>query len=237
MTIDGDTGEVSVTGVVDESRFHFQKLRLTSTVTLRPDTPAITVEDRVTNLSGDAAEMQLLYHVNLGPPILQPNARVVVPAETIAPRDAAAAKAIDTWDTYGPAQAGFAEQVAFMQLRADPHGTTRTLLRNQSGQLGASLIFNVNQLPCFTLWKNTPAEADGYVTGLEPGTNFPNPRTFERAQGRTVRLAPGESTTFDIRIEIHASTAEVEAAEAAVSQLRGNAATKLLDQPHAGWSA
>lgn len=236
VTVDGDTGEVSLTGLVDESRFHFQKLRLASTVTLRPDDPAITIQDRVTNLSGDAAEMQLLYHVNLGPPILEPNAQVVLPAATVAPRDAVAAAAIDTWDTYAPEQAGFAEQVAFMQLRADPQDATRALLRNASGRLGISLIFNINQLPCFTLWKNTPSEVDGYVTGLEPGTNFPNTRTFETAEGRTVRLEPGESATFDIRIEIHANAAEVQAAEAAVDQLRGAAATTVLDQPRKGWS-
>ena len=50
-----------------------------------------------------------------------------------------------------------------------------------------ALRFNRQELPCFTVWKNTAALEDGYVTGLEPATNFPNFKTFERQQGRVVR--------------------------------------------------
>ena len=41
-------------------------------------------------------------------------------------------------------------------------------------------------MPWFTQWKNTTSVADGYVTGIEPGTNFPNPRTYEGEQGRVI---------------------------------------------------
>ena len=54
-----------------------------------------------------------------------------------------------------------------------------------------SLVHNVKQLPCYSVWKNTTASADGSVTGLEPGTNFPNPRSFEGQKGRVLKLAPG----------------------------------------------
>ncbi|OXE35403.1 MAG: hypothetical protein CGW95_14090, partial [Phenylobacterium zucineum] len=39
-------------------------------------------------------------------------------------------------------------------------------------------------LPYFVIWKNTVDVSDGYVCGLEPSTNFPNPRTFEETKGR-----------------------------------------------------
>ncbi len=45
------------------------------------------------------------------------------------------------------------------------------------------------------------AESDGYVTGLEPGTGFPNPRSFEEEKGRIVNLAAGESREFLLAIE------------------------------------
>jgi hypothetical protein len=51
--------------------------------------------------------------------------------------------------------------------------------------------WNLRQLPCFTVWKNTAAVEEGYVTGLEPATNFPNFKTFERQQGRVRVLPPG----------------------------------------------
>ena len=46
-----------------------------------------------------------------------------------------------------------------------------------------SIKFNKRQLPCFTLWKNRQAAVDGYVTGLEPATNYPNPKPFEKEKG------------------------------------------------------
>ena len=60
------------------------------------------------------------------------------------------------------------------------------------------MTLSTEQLPFFTLWKNTAAENDGYVTGLEPGTNFPYNRRIERKAGRVPKLAAGESRHFAI---------------------------------------
>ena len=49
---DAESGELAVTGVVDECRFHFHKLRLTSTLRTRPGEPGVRIIDEVTNLSG-----------------------------------------------------------------------------------------------------------------------------------------------------------------------------------------
>ena len=65
------------------------------------------------------------------------------------------------------------------------------MLHDAAGERGLAVRWRVEQLPCFTIWKNTAAVPDGYVTGLEPATNFPNNRSFERTQGRVVVLPPG----------------------------------------------
>jgi hypothetical protein len=43
--------------------------------------------------------------------------------------------------------------------------------RHHRAERGVALRFNRQDLPCFTVWKNTGALEDGYVTGLEPATN------------------------------------------------------------------
>src|SRR5438874_5957136 len=63
--------------------------------------------------------------------------------------------------------------------------------------------FSLKELPFVTLWKNTNSEAEGYVTGLEPGTNFPNNRRIERKLGRVPNLAPGAKHTATIDFAIH----------------------------------
>src|SRR5260370_39958802 len=64
------------------------------------------------------------------------------------------------------------------------------LLSNANADRGLALRWQRQQLPCFTLWKNTAALEDGYVTGLEPATNYPNFKSFERQQGRVCVLQP-----------------------------------------------
>ena len=64
-------------------------------------------------------------------------------------------------------------------------------------------------MPFFVLWKNTQAEADGYVAGLEPGSSFPNLRTVERREGRVIQLAAGQSITFRLSMEIATNRRDV----------------------------
>ena len=237
VEIDGDTGQITVTGVVDESRFHFQKLRMTSTIKTTPGEPAIKIRDEVQNISGNPSEMQILYHVNFGAPILVPGSKVTAAVEEMTPRDARAAAGVAAWDIYGPEEPGSTEQVYFFKLLSADDGATQVVLKNPAGDLGINLKFNTAQLPCFTIWKNTPAKADGYVTGLEPGTNFPNPRTFETEQGRVVNLAPGETVAFDLQIESLPDAASVTAAEHAVAALQSGVAAKIHPQPIPGWTA
>ncbi len=236
LSHDAASGEVSLTGTVDETRFLFQKLRLTSTYKTRPGQSGLTIIDEVTNLSGDAAEMQMLYHTNFGPPILDPGARLVAPVVACVPRDPRAAEGISSWESYPNEQARFKEQVYFFELAADRQGMTEVLLKNAHGTSGVSLRYNTKQLPCFTLWKNTPLAADGYVTGLEPGTNFPNPRSFETEQGRVVKLAPGASARFEVELAVHGDAAAVSAAEQAVAKLQAGTKPTIHNAPQAGWT-
>jgi galactose mutarotase-like enzyme len=236
VTSDDASGELSVTGVVDETRFLFHQLRLTATFTTRVGQPGLSIADEVSNLSGNPAEMQMLYHVNFGPPLLDPGAKLVAPVKAIVPRDPRAAEGIGAWDTYPNQQAGFSEQVYFFELAADARQKTQVLLKNAHATQGVSLRYSTKQLPYFTLWKNTPMAADGYVTGLEPGTNFPNPRTFEGQRGRVVILKPGETVKFEVDLEVHRDAAAVAAAEAAVGQIQGNAKPQVFTTPQSGWT-
>ena len=72
-----------------------------------------------------------------------------------------------------PPRPGSAEQVYVADLAADAAGDTRVLVSGLTDDEAVSLRFNKRTLPCFTVWRNTPAEADGYVLGIEPGTNYP----------------------------------------------------------------
>lgn len=234
-SIDEASGELSVRGVTDETRFLFQKLRLTSTYKTKIGQSGLTLVDEITNLSGEPAEAQLLYHINFGPPVLDAGAKVVAPVKTIVPRDPRAAEGIGSWDSYPAPQAGFSEQVYFFDLAGGNDGLTKVLLKNAHGTTAVRLTYDTRQLPHFTLWKNTPLEADGYVTGLEPGTNFPNPRSFEGEQNRVVKLAPGQTVKFDLALDFLADSEAIKAAEAEIAKLQ-TGSPQVFDKPQPGWT-
>jgi hypothetical protein len=235
LNFDADRQEISIRGVVEETRFHFFKLRMTSTYTVRLGSTAIRVHDEIENFSASPAEMQLLYHVNFGVPLLDAGARIVGPFQTVVPRNAHAASSIESWDSYQAPEPGFEEQVYFTDLYAGEDGRTRVLLKNAHGTQGVSLVYDVRELPCFSLWKNTTSVADGCVTGLEPATNYPNPRSFEGKQGRTVKLAAGAKTSFGLVLDIHATAGEVKQAEDAINEISKNKKRKLHDKPQTNW--
>ncbi len=236
VSVDGDSGEISVSGIVQETRLFFNKLELKTTYTTKVGQPGLKITDTVSNLWAESSELELIYHVNFGLPLLNPGSKVVLPVKKIAPRDAVAVENLSEWDTYGPETAGAAEAVFFLDLAPDAEGQTMALLKNVSGDQGVSLAFNKKQLPCFTLWKNRQPATDGYVTGLEPGTNFPNVKSFEKQQGRVITLAPGESLAFEITLEAHADASSVAAAEATVAKFQEGVTPEVMDGPNPEWS-
>lgn len=237
VSIDGDSGEIVLCGVVDESRMFSQKLRLTTTIRTRVGSTELSICDEVTNLSAEPSELELLYHINFGVPLLSPGAKVSLPVKKVAPRDSIAAADMDHWNVYDPETPGKPEACLFFDLLADAAGQTRAVLRSVGGDQGVSVKFNKKQLPCFTIWRQRQAAVDGYVTGLEPATNFPNVKSFEKKQGRVVTLAPGETRRFDVSIEAHADAASLAAAEQAVAAIQGSAQPEVCRQPDANWSA
>jgi len=236
VTIDGDSGEIVVTGVVDEAYIYGNKMRLTTTLSTKVGQPGMTVADEVTNISAQPGELELLYHINFGVPLVTPGATVAVPVKRLAPRDAVAVADVPTWNVYGPETPGSTEVCHFFDLAADAVGSTLAVLRSADGSQGVSVKFNKRQLPCFTIWKNRQGAIDGYVTGLEPATNYPNPKSFEKAHGRVVAMSAGETRRFEIAIEAHADADAVKAAERAVAAIQGSTKPEICEKPDPNWA-
>src|SRR5512135_2400459 len=94
------------------------------------------------------------------------------------------------------------------------------MLRKQGADKAVVLRFHKDQLPCFTLWKNTAGPRDGYVTGLEPATNYPNPRRFEKARNRIVTLPVNRRYVVETTLEVHTTSDAVAAVESEIEVLQ-----------------
>jgi hypothetical protein len=149
---------------------------------------------------------------------------------------ARAAEGISTFETYAGPTTGYTEQVYAYDLLADASGRTQVLLHNSSADLAMGLKFSHSQLPWFIVWKNTAAVEDGYVTGLEPATNLPNFKAFERQSGRVVSLPPGGKWSCQWSIEIHDSKEGVNSALREIAQLQALGKRLIHSSPQAKFS-
>jgi hypothetical protein len=229
--------ELTVLGQVEEGCLFFPHLCLTTTYTTIPGSHKLIVHDVVENRAAEPAEMQMLYHCNIGPPFLEAGSRVVAPIRELSPLTPRAAEGIDTFDTYPGPTAGFSEQVYCYDLLADSGGRTLALVYNSVADRGLALRWHRAELPCFTVWRNTAAVEDGYVTGLEPGTNFPNFKGFERPQGRVRLLPPGGRWEGNCSMEVLDSASNVARVLAEVVELQAHARPIIHRAPQPGYSS
>ena len=237
LIVDEDAGELSLRGVVEEARMFFQSLRLTTTISTKFGSNEFTWTDEVENFGGRDATLQMLYHFNIGLPLLQAGARVTAPIAAVAPKtDVAAKEGVETWNIMPPPRPDSSEQVYCLDLAADSAGDTRVMVSGLTDDEAVSLRFNKRTLPCFTVWRNSLAEVDGYVLGIEPATNYPNARTFEQQHGRTVALKPGDKWRGAVTATWHTDTRSIAQEEEAIRAVQGDKSPEMSPTPRADWS-
>lgn len=196
---------LEVRAEVRESRVFGADLVLRRTVSARVGEPRVRIEDTVRNEGHYPEPLMLLYHINLGWPLLDETARLVGPGdpnEPPEPRDTEAQKGLEDWDTFAAPTPGFRERVFYHRPRADAQGWAEARLENPSleGGMALSVRFRPEELPQFVQWTMTGEGT--YVVGLEPATCRVGGYEREEAEGRVIHLSPGESRHFRLQIEI-----------------------------------
>ena len=210
---------VTLRGIVSERQFYGPKLKLVTELSMLPNSHSIKLHDTITNEGDSEQEYQVIYHTNFGKPILEKDAKVVVAAKDIWPMNGTAAQAIDRFDSYEEPQVDFVEQVYLVTPHSDTDGVSTAVLHNAAADHGALVSWSTGSLPYLTIWKNTAARNDGYVTGIEPGSGFPFNRRIERHYGRVPKLTPGETESFDLTFTLLPTRQEVEKAVSDIEKL------------------
>ncbi len=219
---------ICLRGRVDERVFLGPKLELISEISTEPGSCAFRIADTVTNCGQTDQEFQLIYHNNYGRGLLEAGATFVAPLRRVTPFNAIAARNIEWYAEYTGPQPGFIEQTYCLRPLAAEDDRTLLMLRNKAGTQAVSLTYSVKELPCLTLWKNTAGENEGYVTGIEPGTSYPNHRRIERQAGRVPRLAPGECHRTCLDFEVLTDPEQVRNTEVRIKAL-GAGRKPILD--------
>lgn len=199
---DGDY-VLSVSGLVREARVFGENLVLRRRIVSTLGGRSIRIQDEVRNESWRPCPLMMLYHVNLGFPLLAEGSEVVIPARETRPRDEEAAKGLGAWATIPRPAPGLKEQVFLHTPAGDATGRTFAALLNTRLGLGVKVSFDLADLPHLIQWK-MPGEGE-YVLGLEPADCLLSGRAGEREAGRLRILGPGEAARHRLTIEVLAA--------------------------------
>jgi hypothetical protein len=193
-----------ITGEMRETDVFGSDLLLRRRISLPMGETAVHVEDEVVNQGFAPAAVLILYHVNLGYPVVADGARLLGPPAEIVGRDERAQGAIGDHASFPPPEDGFAEYVYEHRLRDRDAARASITLANPSfgptGGIAATVSWDPRQLP--RLWQWRMLGPGMYLTGLEPANCGLAGRAAEREAGTLPMLAPGEARRFGITVRI-----------------------------------
>lgn len=199
---EGDEYIVTASGEVRESVVFGENLALYRKIWGRIGERRFFIEDLVRNESYHRVPHQILYHINLGFPLVDAGSRLFTPSTRVTPRDAEARRDGHEWNLVINPVPEFAEKVYFHEMQADDEGNVWAGLINftlwQGEPFGLYVKYSIEQLPRFTEWKMM-GEGD-YVMGMEPANCGVLGRDVDRAQGTLVFLEPGEEKHYQLEI-------------------------------------
>lgn len=150
---------------------------------------SICVEDTLENVGTKDENYCLLYHVNVGYPMLSEGTTINTPAKKIVPRTEYAEKCLEERSVFLPPKDNEEERCYFLSLE-EPKVTVKSELLSKE----LILTYSGDTLPHFVQW-NSNASHD-YALGIEPSTTMLDER-FEYK-----KLSPNEEVRFFVNVEV-----------------------------------
>ena len=191
-------------GIVRDTPLFGPQLELRRTIRGELGRAELRVEDSITNRGNEPAPHMLLYHCNLGFPLVDEGAKLTWKGKTRSRGQAEDDRIFASDHDYRtcPApmnqHAGAREACAFIVPEPDDDGRARVGVANPALRLTIEIEFDPTRLPCLTNWQHWgPGE---YVTALEPGTHYPIGQNAARRDGTLVMLEPGETRDYELTV-------------------------------------
>lgn len=191
---------MKIKGKMREARLFAENLVLEREIICKYGENIVYINDSVENLGHKEETFMLLYHFNMGYPLLSSKSYMIAPSLKVTPMNSEAEKGIGEYNICQMPVAGFNEQVFLHDLKTDEDGNTFAAMVNPVQEQGVAIWFNKNQLGMLTQWKQM-GEGD-YVFGIEPCNATTEGRAKNRSEGRLEFIKPGEVRKFNLKIEM-----------------------------------
>jgi hypothetical protein len=219
---DGDRCTLWCEGVVQQSAVFGEDLHLIRRIEAEVGTDEIRIHDRVVNHGFYETPHMVLYHLNLGYPVLDEGSRLLAPiADVVAAAHAGEAYRRQNvgYRTMPAPQDGFSEQVWEHDLAADADGRVPYAVVNDALGFGFAVEVQKEQLPTLTEWQHFHPGA--YALGVEPGTNHLPGHAFARERGELIMLRHGEERRYDLTLRVLDGATAIAEAERQIRTVGG----------------
>lgn len=180
--------EITITAQIRDASIFSHRLLLQRKYVISKTENRIDLCDVITNIGSTQAPLEVLYHCNIGYPLLSENTVLDIPSREIKARNAHAESDIENCLKIEKPQRGYEEMCYYHTLSEG-----RASAYNPDIKKRVEILFDTSELPCFVEWKMM-GEND-YVLGLEPGNCLPDGRDAMRRQNLLEFLEPDEKKT------------------------------------------
>lgn len=187
--------ELIIRALIRDEVIFGRKLQLDRQIRVSLTENIFCIYDTVSNAGDKTQPLEILYHMNMGYPLLDEDSIVTIPADSVRGRDAYATCDIANCLKMEKPQVGYQERCYYHEFTTE-HGFAS--IYQPKHKKGLSIEFDTAQLDCFTEWK-LMGQRD-YVLGLEPGNCYPDGRDVMRREGRLKFLEPGAQQQFCVKI-------------------------------------
>jgi hypothetical protein len=172
-----------------------EQLMLRRRVEARVGESRLRIHDTVENVGHDPTPHMLLYHVNVGFPVVDDGSELLVAARGVVARGD---HSVEGYARIAAPAAGFVEQVFEHELAGEADGQVPVAVVNRRLGVGVYQVFRRDQLPHHFVWRMLGEGT--YVVGIEPSTNRTAGRLDARERGELIVLAAGETREYDLEL-------------------------------------
>jgi hypothetical protein len=217
---EGDDLVLAVSGTMRETTVFHEDLRLTRAITTRVGERTLRLRDRVENRGSARSPFMLLYHANIGFPVLGEGARLIVADRKVQPKDDHSRAHLAEHATFGPPDPTWVEHNFWHDVQPDTAGVCAAAIVNERltlpfGQgLGLAIHWRRDQLWNLVQWKQLGV--GDYVAAIEPANCHTLGRRAERELGTLEYLAPGEVRDFEVTFSVLVGAEEIRVFESSL---------------------
>jgi len=199
---EGDEYVTALEGEVREAKIFEPNIALRRRIETKLGWKHLVVHDKVTNEGWEIQPLMILYHVNIGFPVVDDGSVLVSTSRLYVPRDEEAKVDAERFDQFHQPKSGYKEKVYFHDMLTDAEGHAHSAIVNEKLLDGIAVYvkYHRNELPRFIEWKMMGEGT--YVVGMEPANGLVVGRDKERKWGTLQYLKPQETREFHIEIGV-----------------------------------